>query len=240
MSDIVESKQNYDKTAASLQNLIQKILEAGEITQDDDNELVDLLTEYDKLYNTITSSIQEQKNKTIRQEIDELKNNKIGATVDDLLNILTENGRKTFIYKDDDNNILIDMKAIPSLVMLVNKFKMIASDGEDESSIVLTPNFIELLSNSDILLKAKNINLEGLVTANGNFKILEDGSIEATNGKFAGEINADSGKISSDLEVEGLNVSGDITTNTLTVSKINCSNLLTTIGNNINIIIYTN
>lgn len=237
MSDIVESKQNYDKTAASLQNLIQKILEAGEITQDDDNELVDLLTEYDKLYNTITSSIQEQKNKTIRQEIDELKNNKIGATVDDLLNILTENGRKTFIYKDDDNNILIDMKAIPSLVMLVNKFKMIASDGEDESSIVLTPNFIELLSNSDILLKAKNINLEGLVTANGNFKILEDGSIEATNGKFAGEINADSGKISSDLEVEGLNVSGDITTNTLTVSKINCSNLLTTIGNNINIII---
>ena len=97
MSDIVESKQNYDKTAASLQNLIQKILEAGEITQDDDNELVDLLTEYDKLYNTITSSIQEQKNKTIRQEIDELKNNKIGATVDDLLNILTENGRKTFI-----------------------------------------------------------------------------------------------------------------------------------------------
>ena len=144
MSDIVESKQNYDKTAASLQNLIQKMLEAGEITQDDDNELVDLLTEYDKLYNTITSSIQEQKNKTIRQEIDELKNNKIGATVDDLLNILTENGRKTFIYKDDDNNILIDMKAIPSLVMLVNKFKMIASDGEDESSIVLTPTFFNL------------------------------------------------------------------------------------------------
>lgn len=235
MSDIVESKQNYDKTAASLQNLIQKILEAGEITQDDDNELVDLLTEYDKLYNTITSSIQEQKNKTIRQEIDELKNNKIGATVDDLLNILTENGRKTFIYKDDDNNILIDMKAIPSLVMLVNKFKMIASDGEDESSIVLTPNFIELLSNSDILLKAKNINLEGLVTANGNFKILEDGSIEATNGKFTGEINADKGKISSDLEVEGLNVSGNLSTDTLTVRKINCPNFLTTIENNINI-----
>lgn len=223
MSDIVESKQNYDKTAASLQNLIQKILEAGEITQDDDNELVDLLTEYDKLYNTITSSIQEQKNKTIRQEIDELKNNKIGATVDDLLNILTENGRKTFIYKDDDNNILIDMKAIPSLVMLVNKFKMIASDGEDESSIVLTPNFIELLSNSDILLKAKNINLEGLVTANGYFKILEDGSIEAVNGKF------------TDLEVDGLNVSRNLTADSITVRQLNCANLPGSIASDMNV-----
>lgn len=35
-------------------------------------------------------------------------------------------------------------------------------------------------------IKANNIHLEGLVTANGGFKILEDGSIEANNGTFAG------------------------------------------------------
>lgn len=46
-----------------------------------------------------------------------------------------------------------------------------------------------------IKLTADNIKLEGLVTANGNFKILEDGSIEAMNGKFGGEVNATSGKI---------------------------------------------
>lgn len=46
-----------------------------------------------------------------------------------------------------------------------------------------------------IKLTADNIHLEGLVTANGNFKILEDGSIETTNGKFTGEVNATSGKI---------------------------------------------
>ena len=39
-----------------------------------------------------------------------------------------------------------------------------------------------------IKLLADNIKLEGLVTANGNFKILKDGSIEARNGKFSGEI----------------------------------------------------
>ena len=46
-----------------------------------------------------------------------------------------------------------------------------------------------------VKIKASNIQLEGLVTANENFKILEDGSIEAKNGKFTGEINASNGNI---------------------------------------------
>ena len=46
-----------------------------------------------------------------------------------------------------------------------------------------------------IKLTADNIKLEGLVTANQNFKIKADGSIEAVNGKFTGEINASSGTI---------------------------------------------
>lgn len=46
-----------------------------------------------------------------------------------------------------------------------------------------------------VKLTAENIKLEGLVTANGNFKVLGDGSIEAMNGKFGGEVNATSGKI---------------------------------------------
>ena len=37
--------------------------------------------------------------------------------------------------------------------------------------------------------------MEGLVTANGNFRILPDGSIEAKNGKFGGEVNAETGYI---------------------------------------------
>lgn len=46
-----------------------------------------------------------------------------------------------------------------------------------------------------IKLTADNIKLEGLVTANQNFKIKADGSIEAVNGKFGGQVNAQSGFI---------------------------------------------
>ena len=44
---------------------------------------------------------------------------------------------------------------------------------------------------SAIKLTADNIQLEGLVTANGNFKILEDGSIEANAGTFKGYIKSE-------------------------------------------------
>ncbi len=44
-----------------------------------------------------------------------------------------------------------------------------------------------------VKIKAGSIQLEGLVTANGNFKILEDGSIETINGKFTGILNATNG-----------------------------------------------
>lgn len=41
-----------------------------------------------------------------------------------------------------------------------------------------------------VKLKAENIELEGLVTANQNFRILEDGSIEANSGTFSGTIKS--------------------------------------------------
>ena len=45
-----------------------------------------------------------------------------------------------------------------------------------------------LLDDSGVTIKADKISLEGLVTANSNFKILLDGSIEAKNGRFSGDI----------------------------------------------------
>ena len=48
---------------------------------------------------------------------------------------------------------------------------------------------------SDVTIEAQHIKLEGIVTANSNFKINLDGSIEANNGKFTGEITSSYGLI---------------------------------------------
>lgn len=48
-------------------------------------------------------------------------------------------------------------------------------------------------SADEIKIKANKISLEGIVTANENFKILEDGSIESKNGSFSGNIYLQNG-----------------------------------------------
>lgn len=59
----------------------------------------------------------------------------------------------------------------------------------EKSGIIVS----QILQEDDtILIKANQIELEGLVTANENFKILEDGSIEAQNGTFIGTIESNS------------------------------------------------
>lgn len=68
-----------------------------------------------------------------------------------------------------------------------DRISLIVSDGSTQSNLTLTPSAISAIA-KDINLKATNITLEGLVTANSNFKILSNGSIEAKNGKFTGSI----------------------------------------------------
>lgn len=125
--------------------------------------------------------------------------------------------------------------AISTATQSAQQFEWIVKKGSSQSSLTITDALISAIAKSNIKLKASNITLEGLVTANNNFKILTDGSIEANNGKFTGNINATSGKISSDLEVEGLNVSGNLSTDTLNVRKINCPDLSIGLTSDVNI-----
>ena len=105
---------------------------------------------------------------------------------------------------------------------------------------------------SAIKIKADNIGLEGLITANGNFKILADGSMEAKNGKFSGTLSGSTingGVINGTrivssgngvLEINGaeisgynssgglvlwINANGTINAGTLTALDMHCTNL---------------
>lgn len=224
---IKESYDNYNESYNNIIKVLTDILDSKEVTEGSQALLEEAYVDYNTDYTNAISVLHGQKMKEENKKIKELEYKKLDANVENILNVLTKNGMYNSIYTDEEGRILIDMQSIPKLTLLVQKLSLIAKglDGDDESSITIAPEFIELLSNSDIILRAKNILLEGLVTANGNFKILADGSIEATNANITGEINATSGKISSNLEVEGLNVSGTLTADSLNVRQLNCDDL---------------
>lgn len=95
--------------------------------------------------------------------------------------VYNENSKgKTYIIDDTYSESQFEQTA--------DKFNWMIKSGTSSSNMVLTDDFYKVVTNN-IKLTAKNITLEGLVTANSNFKILSDGSIEAVNGKFKGAIN---------------------------------------------------
>lgn len=55
-----------------------------------------------------------------------------------------------------------------------------------------------------VRIKANKLDINGTVSANENFKILEDGSMEAKNGNFSGEINATNGTFKNIITTKGL------------------------------------
>ena len=61
----------------------------------------------------------------------------------------------------------------------------------DDDEVITAIN----LTSEEAKINASKITLEGIVTANENFKVLEDGSIEAVNGSFSGNIYLDDGNV---------------------------------------------
>lgn len=93
-------------------------------------------------------------------------------------------GKATKIQKDVDG---VSVEVSDLAAQTAASLSVLAGQVElkvDASGVISAIN----LSSEGIKITASNISLEGIVTANNNFKVLPDGSIEAVNGKFSGTI----------------------------------------------------
>lgn len=86
------------------------------------------------------------------------------------------------LYVDENGDVLINS---PNLTSKVEKTDY---TGEKIASLINQ-------TADTVQINAKHINLNGVVTANNNFKIKTDGSILAKNGEFTGKITSTSGTI---------------------------------------------
>lgn len=223
---ITREHDNFSSSYNELVNLLEKVIENKEITQDDKYDLEKAHATYTENYNEVKRILENEKESNLNDQLEEVGYKKLDADLNSVMNILTNNGEKNTFYLGEDGRILIDMQSIPMLTLLVQKLSLIAKglDSDDEeSSITIAPEFIELLSSSEILLKAKNIKLEGYTTINGGFSIDESGNMTANNGNFNGAVNAQ----------------GNMTADTLIVRKIVSKDIVNSLTNDISVTIAT-
>nr|DAL73413.1 MAG TPA: hypothetical protein [Caudoviricetes sp.] len=221
---ITREHDNFSSSYSELVNLLEKVIENKEITQDDKYDLEKAHATYTENYNEVKRILENEKESNLNDQLEEVGYKKLDADLNSVMNILTNNGEKNTFYLGEDGRILIDMQSIPMLTLLVQKLSLIAKglDSDDEeSSITIAPEFIELLSSSEILLKAKNIKLEGYVSANGGFSIDESGNMSANNGNFNGAVNAQ----------------GNMTADTLIVRKIISKDIINSLTSDISVTI---
>lgn len=223
---ITREHDNFSSSYDELVNLLEKVITNREITQDDKYDLEKAHATYTENYNEVKRILENEKESNLNDQLEEVGYKKLDADLNSVMNILTNNGEKNTFYLGEDGRILIDMQSIPMLTLLVQKLSLIAKglDSDDEeSSITIAPEFIQLLSTSDILLKAKNILLEGYTTINGGFSIGENGNMTANNGNFNGAVNAQ----------------GNMTADTLIVRKIVSKDIINSLTNDISVTIAT-
>lgn len=66
------------------------------------------------------------------------------------------------------------------------------------------------LSADEVQINADQFNINGVVSANNNFKVNLDGTIEAVNGKFSGEVNASSGTFTGTVNASSGTFTGTV------------------------------
>lgn len=139
-----ESEEQFNEASEQLKEIYTEVLANGFITEEQLTEIEVLNAQVNEAYDDILGKEKTDIEK-LKNRVEELKEGFVGASPDEILNILTENGTKCWLYKDDDDNVLIDGTSIPELTVLVNKFKMIATDGENEGEFTLNPDFIQMV-----------------------------------------------------------------------------------------------
>lgn len=145
-----QAEENYNDAVDTLINILTQALAQGEMTEEMNANIIDAQNTKTKNEEIIKEICNVQEDNSILKQLADIKANMVAASVDDIIDILTEGGTKPWLYKDSDNNVLVDSQSIPELTVLVNKLNLIASGGGDDAAeLQLTPEFINLISNSE-------------------------------------------------------------------------------------------
>lgn len=165
LNDLMTTKYDYDYNHEQLHELLVNILAAGEITQDDNDEINKLLPQYTLDYNIITNYNIEEQKRTQEEEYQKLDDQKLNNSLPDLVDTLTGGGRSTVVQVGSDGKLYIDGNYVPKLKLVELDVQKLYANYAEINTLVA--------NKADIKdLKATNAEIQNLKADIGDFKDL--------------------------------------------------------------------
>lgn len=220
LRDVLNYNEQYDSARVEVKSILLSILEAGEITQSDNDALDALVDKYNENYNTIKALGSEFQEQQYRDRLDALDQDKLSADPNAILNVLTQGGRDCSVGIDSEGRLIIDDKAVPKLKLVELEVEKITAELIEVGEIIATKATIEDL-------KATNAEIENLKADIGDFQDLTavKADIQLLKTNVADINTAVIGKANiTDLNATNANV---------TALQSNVANITTLIGGNL-------
>ena len=107
--EVLESKYNvYNETYDEIVSLLKGIVEKGEITQDDKDNMSIINDKYNDSYLDLNQELYTARDIIDENKWEELKANMVTNSQEDVFNALTNNGSVQGLFMDDDGNIFLN------------------------------------------------------------------------------------------------------------------------------------
>ena len=165
LNDLMTTKYDYDYNHEQLHELLVNILAAGEITQDDNDEINQLLPQYTLDYNIITNYNIEEQKRTQEEEYQKLDDQKLNNSLPDLVDTLTGGGRSTIVQVGSDGKLYIDGNYVPKLKLVELDVQKLYANYAEINTLVANKATIQDL-------EATNAKIENLKADIGDFQDL--------------------------------------------------------------------
>ena len=220
LNDVLNYNEQYESARVEVKSILLSILEAGEITQSDNDALDSLVDKYNENYNTIKALGSEFQEQQYRDRLDAIEQDKLSADPNAILNVLTQGGRDCSVGIDSEGRLIIDDKAVPKLKLVELEVEKITAELIEVGELVATKATIEDL-------KATNAEIENLKADIGDFQDLTavKADIQLLKTNVADINTAVVGKADiTDLNVTNANV---------TALQSNVANITTLVGGNL-------
>ena len=196
----------YNSDFEELVKLLTTIIETGEYTEEHKATVNAKNGEYDESYSKVKREISKAQTVSLQNQINDIKSEMLTGTQSEIFNALTKNGAVQGLYLDDNGDIYINAQFLQTRGMSIvnnNNETTLAIDEEGN-----------LTTSGDIVggtITGANIVGSTFSSTSGNFKVLNDGTVDATS----------------------LSVNDEISTETLTVQEINNSKYQAVLDRNV-------